>query len=98
MPLPFWESWGLPRVVPLPHPHERQVGFDACAWATAIELEPSGHGTRSLRRTNAVEIYRKIGKFRAMQLLLGDAKFDSTLRYLGVGLKGASSLSECIDI
>lgn len=70
-----------------------------CAWfVRAIGLEPSGYGTHSLRRTKAAEIYRKTGKFRAVQLRLGHTKIDSTVRYLGVELEDASSIAEWIDI
>ena len=64
----------------------------------AIGLEPSGYGTHSLRRTKAAEIYRKTGNLRAVQLLLGHTKVDSTVRYLGVELEDALSIAEQIDI
>jgi len=64
----------------------------------AIGLEPSGYGTHSLRRTKAAEIYRKTGNLRAVQLLLGHTKIDSTVRYLGVELEDALSIAECIDL
>jgi site-specific recombinase XerC len=44
------------------------------------------------------EIYRKTGNLRAVQLLLGHTKVDSTVRYLGVALEDALSISERIDI
>ncbi len=65
---------------------------------TAIGLEPSGYGTHSLRRTKVAEIYRKTGNLRAVQLLLGHTKVDSTVRYLGVELEDALSIAERIDI
>ncbi len=52
----------------------------------------------SLRRTKASEIYRKTGNLRAVQLLLGHTKVDSTVRYLGVELEDALSIAERIDI
>jgi len=64
----------------------------------AIGLEPSGYGTHSLRRTKAAEIYRKAGNLRAVQLLLGHTKVDSTVRYLGVELEDALSIAEQIGI
>jgi integrase len=67
-------------------------------WVTSIELEPSAYGTHSLRRTKAAEIYRKTGNLRAVQLLLGHTKVDSTVRYLGVELEDALSIAERIDI
>ena len=67
-------------------------------WVSAIGLDPSGYETHSLRRTKAAEIYRKTGNLRAVLLLLGHTKVDSTLRYLGVELDDALSIAEKIDI
>ncbi|MEL7048060.1 MAG: tyrosine-type recombinase/integrase [Pseudomonadota bacterium] len=81
-----------------PHISTRQYGRSVRDWVTAIGLEPSGYGTHSLRRTKASEIYRKTGNLRAVQLLLGHTKVDSTVRYLGVELEDALSIAEKIDI
>jgi site-specific recombinase XerC len=51
-----------------------------------------------MRRTKLAEIYRKTGNLRAVQLLLGHTKVDSTVRYLGVELEDALSISERINI
>ncbi|MFC6637710.1 tyrosine-type recombinase/integrase [Sulfitobacter sp. JBTF-M27] len=74
--------------------YARLVGY----WVSAIGLDPSGYGTHSLRRTKAALIYRKTGNLRAVQLLLGHTKVDSTVRYLGVELEDALSIAEGIDI
>ena len=63
-----------------------------------IGLDPSGYGTHSLRRPKAALIYRKTGNLRAVQLLLGHTKVDSTVRYLGVELDDALSIAGKIDI
>jgi integrase len=81
-----------------PHISTRQYGRLVRAWVTAIGLEPSGYGTQSMRRTKAAEICRKTGNLLAVQLLLGHTKVDSTVRYLGVELEDALSISEKIDI
>ncbi|WP_170425267.1 tyrosine-type recombinase/integrase [Ruegeria arenilitoris] len=81
-----------------PHISTRQYGRLVRDWVTAIGLEPSGYGTHSLRRTKAAEIYRKTGNLRAVQLLLGHTKVDSTVRYLGVELEDALSIAEKIDM
>ncbi|WP_209506271.1 MULTISPECIES: tyrosine-type recombinase/integrase [unclassified Ruegeria] len=81
-----------------PHISSRQYGRLVRDWVSAIGLEPSGYGTHSLRRTKAAEIYRKTGNLRAVQLLLGHTKVDSTVRYLGVELEDALSIAEQIDI
>ena len=81
-----------------PHISARQYARLVRDWVTAIGLEPSGYGTHSLRRTKAAEIYRKTGNLRAVKLLLGHTKVDSTVRYLGVELEDALSIAERIDI
>ncbi len=64
----------------------------------SIGLEPSGFGTHSLRRTKVAQIYKKTGNLRAVQLLLGHTKMDSTVRYLGVDLEDALAISEGVEI
>ena len=54
--------------------------------------------SHSLRRTKSAEIYRKTGNQRAVQLLLGHTRADSTVRYRGVGLEDALSFAERLDI
>jgi integrase len=44
------------------------------------------YGTHSLRRTKATLIYRRTKNLRAVQLLLGHRKLESTVRYVGVEL------------
>ena len=51
-----------------------------------------------MRRTKAAQIYKKTGNLRAVQLLLGHTKMDNTVRYFGVDLDDALSLSEGIDL
>jgi integrase len=67
-------------------------------WIGAIGLPAAAYGTHSLRRTKASLIYRKTGNMRAVQLLLGHSKLDSTVRYLGVEVDDALAISEGIDI
>jgi integrase len=67
-------------------------------WVTSIGLEPSAFGTHSMRRTKAALIYRKTGNLRAVQLLLGHTKMDSTVRYLGVELEDALAIAESIEL
>lgn len=55
-------------------------------------------GTHSLRRTKAALIYRKTGNLRAVQLLLGHSKLESTVRYLGVEVDDALAISEGVDL
>ncbi|WP_331251771.1 tyrosine-type recombinase/integrase [Ruegeria lacuscaerulensis] len=60
--------------------------------------EASAHGTHSMRRTKMTQIYKKTGNLRAVQLLLGHTKMDSTVRYLGVELEDALAIAEDIEI
>jgi integrase len=86
------------RIHDRPHLSTRQYARLVRDWVSAIGLDPSGFGTHSLRRTKAALIYRKTGNLRAVQLLLGHTKVDSTVRYLGVELEDALSIAEKIDI
>jgi integrase len=67
-------------------------------WVAMIGLDPSNYGTHSLRRTKATLIYRKTGNLRAVQLLLGHTKIESTVRYLGVEVDDALAIAEQVDI
>jgi len=51
-----------------------------------------------MRRTKAAQIYRKTGNLRAVQLLLGHTKLESTVRYLGIEIDGAQSMAKQIDL
>ena len=55
-------------------------------------------GTHSLRRTKATLIYRRTGNLRAVQLLLGHKKIESTVRYLGIEVDDALAIAEQIDV
>lgn len=81
-----------------PHLSTRQYARIMREWVTSIGLEASAYGTHSMRRTKVAQIYKKTGNLRAVQLLLGHTKMDSTVRYLGVDLDDALSLSEGIDL
>ena len=68
------------------------------AWAGSIGLDPALYGTHSLRRTKVALIYRRRENFRAVQLLLGHTKLESTVRYLGIEVDDALAISEQVDI
>ena len=61
-------------------------------------MDATTYGTHSLRRTKAALIYRKTGNLRAVQLLLGHTKLESTVRYLGVEVDDAIAISEGVDL
>jgi integrase len=76
----------------------RQYGRIVKNWIGSIDLPKSSYATHSLRRTKATLIYRKTGNLRAVQLLLGHEKIDSTVKYLGVEVEDALALSESIEL
>ena len=81
-----------------PHISTRQYARMLKSWIKSIGLEPSAYGTHSMRRTKVAQIYKKTGNLRAVQLLLGHTKMDSTVRYLGVDLEDALAISESVEI
>lgn len=80
------------------HISTRQYARLVREWVKSIGLEPSAYGTHSMRRTKVAQIYKKTGNLRAVQLLLGHTKMDSTVRYLGVELEDALAISESVEI
>lgn len=76
----------------------RQYARLLAAWIASIGLDPSLFGTHSIRRTKATLIYRRTGNLRAVQLLLGHTKIESTVRYLGVEVDDALAIAEQVDI
>ena len=76
----------------------RQYARVVQKWITSINLPKASYATHSLRRTKATLIYRKTGNLRAVQLLLGHEKIDSTVKYLGVEVEDALALSESIEL
>lgn len=67
-------------------------------WLAGIGLDPHLFGTHSLRRTKATLIYRRTGNLRAVQLLLGHTKIESTVRYLGIEVDHALAIAEQVDV
>jgi len=80
------------------HLSTRQYARIVNRWVAAIGLEPYKYGTHSLRRTKATAIYKKTGNLRAVQLLLGHTKLESTVRYLGVEVDDALRISEQVEL
>jgi integrase len=76
----------------------RQYARLLSEWIASIGLDPSLFGTHSLRRTKATLIYRRTGNLRAVQLLLGHTKVESTVRYLGIEIDDALAIAEQIDV
>ena len=76
----------------------RQYARLVSEWIASIGLDPLQFGTHSLRRTKATLIYKRTGNLRAVQLLLGHTKIESTVRYLGVEVDDALSIAEQVDV
>lgn len=81
-----------------PHVSTRQYARIVDQWVTAAGLDTSAYGTHSMRRTKATLIYRRTKNLRAVQLLLGHCKLESTVRYLGIEVDDALEISEQIEI
>ena len=76
----------------------RQYARLLSSWIAGIGLDPRLFGTHSLRRTKATLIYRRTGNLRAVQLLLGHTKIESTVRYLGIEVDDALAIAEQVDV
>lgn len=80
------------------HVSTRQYARLVDEWVTGIGLPRQDYGTHSLRRTKASIIYKQTGNLRAVQILLGHTKLESTVRYLGVDVEDALALAEGTEI
>jgi integrase len=76
----------------------RQYARLVSGWVGSIGLDPKLFGMHSLRRTKATLIYRRTGNLRAVQLLLGHTKIESTVRYLGIKVDDALAIAEQVDV
>ena len=81
-----------------PHVSTRQYARIVHRWVQSIGLDPAAYGTHTMRRTKATLIYRRTKNLRAVQLLLGHTKLESTVRYLGIEVDDALEISEQTEI
>ncbi len=81
-----------------PHLGTRQYARILKGWVKELGLDPADYGTHSMRRTKATLIYRRTKNLRAVQLLLGHSKLESTVRYLGIEVDDALEIAEQIEI
>lgn len=81
-----------------PHISTRQYARIVRRWVKSIGLDPSAYGTHTMRRTKATLIYRRTKNLRAVQLLLGHTRLESTVRYLGIEVDDALEISEQTEI
>ena len=81
-----------------PHISTRQYARIVESWVSQIGLDPTAYGTHSLRRTKASLIYRRSKNLRAVQLLLGHSKLESTIKYLGIEVDDALEMAEQTEV
>ncbi len=86
------------RIHDAPHLGTRQYARILGHWVDELGLDPADYGTHSMRRTKVTLIYRRTKNLRAVQLLLGHAKLESTVRYLGIEVDDALEISEQTEI
>ena len=81
-----------------PHLGTRQYARILGHWVDELGLDRADYGTHSIRRTKATLIYRRTKNLRAVQLLLGHSKLESTVRYLGIEVDDALEISEQTEV
>lgn len=82
----------------LPHVSTRQYARIVHRWVAAVGLDSAIYGIHTMRRTQATLIYKRTKNLRAVQLLLGHSKLESTVRYLGIEVDDALEISEQTEI
>jgi integrase len=86
------------RVAKSPHLSTRQYARIVASWVRSIGLDAASYGIHTMRRTKATLIYRRTKNLRAVQLLLGHTKLESTVRYLGIEVDDALEVAEQTEI
>ncbi|WAK02313.1 tyrosine-type recombinase/integrase [Methylobacter sp. YRD-M1] len=86
------------RIHDSPHLSTRQYARIVDSWVKSIGLDPGAYGTHTMRRTKATLVYRRTKNLRAVQLLLGHTKLESTVRYLGIEVDDALDISEQTEV
>ncbi len=86
------------RIHASPHLSTRQYARIVDSWIEEIGLDPAAYGTHSMRRTEPSLIYWRTKNLRAVQLLLGHMKLESTVRYLGIEVEDALELAEQTEV
>ncbi|WP_321528843.1 tyrosine-type recombinase/integrase [Sedimenticola selenatireducens] len=80
------------------HISSRQYARIVDSWVAQIGLDPTAYGTHTMRRTKASLIYRRTKNLRAVQLLLGHTKLESTVKYLGIEVDDALEMAENTEV
>lgn len=86
------------RIHESPHLSTRQYARIVNDWVEEIGLDPTSYGTHTMRRTKPTLIYRRTKNLRAVQLLLGHTKLESTVRYLGIEVDDALEIAEQTEV
>ena len=86
------------RIHESPHLGTRQYARILDGWVRELGLDPANYGTHTMRRTKATLIYRRTKNLRAVQLLLGHTKLESTVRYLGIEVDDALEIAEQTEV
>ena len=81
-----------------PHMSTRQYARIVHRWVASIGLDDAAYGTHTMRRTKASLNYRRTRNLRAVQLLLGHTKLESTVRYLGIEVDDALAMAEQTEV
>jgi site-specific recombinase XerD len=81
-----------------PHLSTREYARIVDQWVGRAGLDSSAYGTHSMRWTKPAQLYKKTGNLRAVQLLLGHTKLESTVRYLGIEVDDVLSISEQVEL
>lgn len=86
------------RVHESPHPSTRQYARIVNSWVNKFGLDTSAYGTHSIRRTKPTLIYRRTKNLRAVQLLLGHTKIESTVLYFEIKSDDTLEMAEQTEV
>jgi integrase len=84
-----------------PHLGTRQYARILGHWVDELGLDRAEYGTHSMRRDQGdadLPAHQESANLRAVQLLLGHSKLESTMRYLGIEVDDALEISEQTEI
>jgi integrase len=80
------------------HLSTRQYSRIVHRWIAELDVDAAAYGTHSIRRTKASLIYKRTKNLRAVQLLLGHTKLESTVRYLGIEVDDGLEMAEQTEV
>ena len=86
------------RIHASPHLSTRQHARIVHGWIRSFGLDDDAYGTHTMRRTKASLIHRRTKKLRAVQLLFGHSKLESTVRYVGIEVDDPLEMAEQTEV